>query len=449
MAVAALALAASLGLAGTAARVSAQAAAPARTAIHAGWLLADPDAGTVLTERTVVIEGGRVLSIEPGYMTPEGASVIDLRDAFVLPGLIDGHVHVTKQAGPTSELDKVSKTASALTLDGLVHARRLLAAGFTTVADLGVVDNAPDNEQAVFALRDAIAAGMVEGPRILAAGSIVTPHGGHGETHGFRPDVVRTLANPSACSGVDDCRRVVREQVRRGADIIKVTATGGVLSGTDAGLEQQFTDSELAAIVETAHALGRGVTAHAHGRGGVEAALRAGVDSIQHGTFLSRESIPLFRKTGAALAPTLLAEVTVGCNARDPHWRNATVRAKALAVAPAAIAAARLAHATGVSFIFGTDAGVFPHGNNAYEFVLLHEAGLSPLQALRSATTNAARSLRLERTVGRIAPDMTADIVAVRGNPLDDLRVLSKMLFVMQSGRIIDVGAIPPARPPC
>lgn len=417
--------------------------------IHAGRLLADPDSGKVTTDQSIVVEGDRIKRIEPGYLALAGARIIDLRDSLVMPGLIDGHVHITKQAGPSARIDEVIKTPADLALDAATFARVTLQAGFTTVVDLGIIDHAANNEQAVFALRSAIASGKLPGPRILAAGSMITPHGGHGDVHGFRPDVMAVLANPSTCSGADDCRRAVRDQVKRGADIIKVTATGGVLSDTSAGLGQQFTSEELTAIVETAHVLNRPVTAHAHGANGINAALNAGVDSIQHGTFLDADSLVLFRKSHAVLLPTLIAEVTIGCQAQDPNWMTAPIRAKALTVAPAAIAAAGRAYRAGVRFAFGTDAGVFPHGGNADEFTLLTQAGLSPLEAIRSATTDAARLLKLEAELGSIAPEKVADIIAVKRDPLKDVAALENVSFVMRAGRTIDLSDAPPVARPC
>ena len=287
------------------AQAQAQAGDPA-TFVQAGRLLADPASGRVLTNQTLVIRGGKVVEVRPGFVAEPGAPVIDLKDSFVLPGLIDSHVHLTSQQGPTNRLDAVTKTAPDRTLDGVVYARRTLEAGFTTVADAG------GENEVIFALRDAIRAGKVPGPRILAAGTALSAHGGHGQTYGYSPEVTEVLLSPTLCSGADECRRKTRQQVAAGADWMKFHATGGVLDGGTTGLDQQLGDEEMKAIVDAAHAMGRFVKAHAHGAAGINAALRAGVDSIEHGTYLDAESIRLFKEKGAWLVPTLeLRAITV------------------------------------------------------------------------------------------------------------------------------------------
>ena len=251
------------------------AAAAPDTYIYAGRLIAVPGEAAV-SARTLVIRDGKIASVLIGYAAaPNGSTIIDLKDKTVLPGLIDSHVHLLSELSPQSNLDEVTKEESDLALDGLVNAQKTLQAGFTTVVDLGA-----DGHRTIFALRDQIAAGRVMGPRILAAGAAISPTGGHGDIHGFREDVMHVLVTESICNGVDDCRRAVRTQVKAGADVIKVTATGGVLSNTASGLGQQFFDDELKAIADTAHMLGKKVTAHAHGKGGIEAALRADRKSV-------------------------------------------------------------------------------------------------------------------------------------------------------------------------
>jgi imidazolonepropionase-like amidohydrolase len=399
------------------------------TYVQAGRILADPAAGKVETAKTLVVQDGKVLRLEDGYTSAPGAEVIDLKDAFVLPGLIDSHVHLTSQNGPNARLDEFLKTRSAQALDGQGYGLKTLRAGFTTVADLG-----GDNE-AVFALRDAIASGQVAGPRIIAAGSAVSVHGGHGDANGMPDDLVKLYRPISVCSGADDCRRAVREQVRSGADIIKITATGGVLSQTAAGLGQQFTDDELKAIVQAAHAMGRKVTAHAHGADGINSFLRAGGDSIEHGTYLDAESIRLFKQNGAYLVPTLMAGDFVAKEAGKPDsWMTPAVKAKALEAGPKMLDMARRAHDGGVKIAFGTDTGVSPHGDNAGEFALLVKAGMSPLDAIRAATIWAADHLGLSALVGALTPGKQADLIAVRGDPLADVTVLTKVSFVMKGG---------------
>ena len=350
--------------------------------VQVGRLLADPASGRVLRDKTLVIRGNQVAEIRDGFVG-EG-EVVDLRSAFVLPGLIDSHVHLGSEQSPNSRLDRVTMSNADQAMVGARHARRTLNAGFTTVADLGGAN------EAIFALRDAVRRGDVPGPRIIAAGSSVSVHGGHGDANGYRDDILHVLSNESVCSGPEDCRRAVRTQVRAGADIIKITATGGVLSNTAAGLNQQFTEDELASIVEVAHRMGRQVTAHAHGADGVNAFLKAGGDSIEHGTYLDDESIRLFKANGAWLVPTLLAGDFVARVASGPdNFFTAAQSAKALEAGPKMLDMARRAHRGGVKIAFGTDSGVSAHGDNAQEFALLVRAGLTPLQAIQAATVNA------------------------------------------------------------
>ncbi len=396
--------------------------------IHAGTLLADA-AGAVQKARTIVVSGGRIVAIRDGYHRERGAEIIDLRDKFVLPGLVDSHVHLLGEFGPNSRLEEVTKSPEDLVVDGAANARKTLLAGFTTVADLG------GEPGAIIALRNGINAGKLEGPRILAAGSAITPHGGHGDIHGFRADVTSGLDRSNACSGADDCRRAVREMVRLGADIIKITATGGVLSNTKAGLGQQFSDDELRAIVETAHALGRKAAAHAHGKSGIDAALKAGVDSIEHGTYGDDGSFALYRASGARLVPTVLAGATVVRQANEESWMTQAQREKALIAGPLMLDMLRRARLAGIAIAFGTDTGVSKHGDNAAEFLLWAQAGFSPAEAIAAATKGAARHLGLETETGILAPGFAADIIAVSGDPLKDLAALGKMDFVMARGK--------------
>lgn len=399
-----------------------------RTYIQAGRLLADPATGRVDRDKTIVVQDGRVVEIRDGFVG-EGR-VIDLRDGFVLPGFIDSHVHITSQSGPDSRLDGVTKSTTAQAFDGIVYAKRTVRAGFTTVADLG------SDPEAITALRDAIAQKKVVGPRILAAG-IVAAHGGHGDVHGYRQEILDLFRPTTLCSGADDCARAVRQAVQQGADVIKTASTGGVMSDTAAGLGQQMSDAELVSIVETAHRLGRKVAAHAHGTDGVNAALRAGVDSVEHGTYLDAESIRLFKAKGSYLVPTLLAGDTVTRQAETAEWMPATVRAKARIVGPLMIDAVRRARAAGINMAFGTDSGVSAHGDNAREFALMVQAGLRPIDAIRAATVWAATHVGLDKEVGSIVPGKAADIVAVKADPLTDIRALETMAFVMKGGDVV------------
>lgn len=403
-------------------------AAAGATYIHAGRLLADPASGRVETGKTLVVEGGRVAAIRDGFVG-EGR-VIDLRDAFVMPGFIDSHVHLTFESGPTSRIDAVTKSTTDQAFDGVVFAGRTVRAGFTTVVDLG------SDPEAINALRDAIAAGKVMGPRVIAAGGVAA-HGGHGDVHGYRQEIIDLFRSPTLCSGADDCARAVRVAVQQGADIIKTASTGGVMSNTAAGLGQQMSDAELVAIVETAHRLGRKVAAHAHGTDEVNAALRAGVDSVEHGTYIDPESIRLFKAKGSYLVPTLLAGDTVSQQAETADWMPAPVRAKARTVGPLMVDALRRAHQGGVRIAFGTDSAVSKHGENAREFALMVKAGLTPLDAIRAATVWGAAHIGLEGEIGSLAAGKAADIVAVRGDPLADVTALETVDFVMKGGAVV------------
>ena len=401
---------------------------PATTYIHAGRLLADPASGRVETNKTIVVTAGKIAEIRDGFVG-EG-KIVDLSDQFVMPGFIDSHVHLTFESSSTSRLDAVTKSTVDQAFDGVVFAKRTVRAGFTTVVDLGA------DPQAINALRDATATGKVVGPRIIAAGGVAA-HGGHGDVHGYRQEIIDLFRSPTLCSGADDCARAVRLAVQQGADVIKTASTGGVMSNTAAGLGQQMSDAELVAIVDTAHRLGRKVAAHAHGTDGVNAALRAGVDSVEHGTYLDAESIRLFKAKGSYLVPTLLAGDTVARQAETADWMPAPVRAKARTVGPLMVDALRRAHEGGVRIAFGTDSAVSKHGENAREFALMVKAGLTPLETIKSATVWAATHAGLEAEIGTLAAGKSADIVAVKGDPLTDVGSLETMGFVMARGVVV------------
>jgi imidazolonepropionase-like amidohydrolase len=275
----------------------------------------------------------------------------------------------------------------------------------------------------------------VAGPRIVASGEAISVHGGHGDINGYREEILHLLRPNSVCSGADDCSRAVRQQVQLGADVIKITATGGVLSNTAAGLAQQFSQEELNAIVESAHRMGRRVTAHAHGGDGIISFLKAGGDSIEHGTWLDAEGIALMKKNGAYLVPTLMAGDFVYRVASGPNnFLTPAQSAKALDAGPKMLDMARRAHAAGVKIAFGTDTGVSAHGDNAGEFALLVKAGLTPLEAIQAATVNAADHLQISSVAGSLTPGHAADLIAVEGDPLKDVTVLQKVAFVMKDG---------------
>lgn len=399
--------------------------------VQAGRLLADPATGKVETNKTIVVTDGKVVEIRDGFVGEAGKTV-DLQNKFVLPGLIDAHVHLLFEMNPKSAMDAVTKSESAFLVDGLDNAKKTVRAGFTTVADLG----AGRGNGAIYALRDGIKAGRIEGPIIIAAGSTVTPHGGHADVHGYNEEVLHALASKTTCSGADQCRQVTREEMKRGADIIKLTATGGVLSNTAAGLGQQFFDDELKAIIDTAHSMGRQAVAHAHGTEGINAALRNGVNAIEHGSFLDDQSLKLFKSSGAWLVPTLSAGQAV-LEQADAGKLTKAQADKARIAAPKMIDATRRARDAGVKIAFGTDAGVGAHGTNGKEFALLLKAGLTPLEAIQTATTRAAEHLQIENSAGRIKSGLRADIIAVDADPLKDVTQLEQVKFVMAQGRIV------------
>ena len=398
-----------------------------KTVIEAGNLLAVPGNG-YLKNRSITIEDGKIVKIERGFKDqPDDVRVIDLRDAYVLPGLIDSHVHLLSEFSPTSRMKALSDSDVDAALEGASHAYTTLLAGFTTVQDVGGAN------EAIFSLRDAIRKGKVPGPRIRASGQAITPTGGHGDANGFSPALTRVFSGPNACNGADDCRRAVREAIRAGADVIKITATGGVLSNTKAGLEQQFFDDEIAAIVDTAAMMGRKVTAHAHGKGGIEAALRNGVQSIEHGTYLDDETIEVFKQTGGTLVPTVLAGVTV-TGWTEETWLPAPSREKAAIVGPLMLDMLSRARQGGVNVAFGTDTGVSKHGDNAEEFELMVQAGYSPEEAIRTATVSAAEHIEMGDVIGTLETGKFADMVVLRNDPLESVAALKSVRLVIKNG---------------
>ncbi len=399
------------------------------TLIHAGKLLAVPGEGYV-SSKTIVITDDKITAIQDGFTKPtKGDTVIDLKNAYVMPGLIDSHVHLLSEFSPTARMKILSYSVTDEAFDGAMNANKTLLAGFTTVQDVG------GSNDAIFALRDAIAAGKVPGPRIRASGESVSVTGGHGDANGFSPVLTKLFQGDSICNGADDCRRAVRHQIRAGADLIKITATGGVLSNTRAGLAQQFFDDELKAIVEAANSMGRKVTAHAHGKDGIDAALRAGVSSIEHGSYIDEESIALFKEKDAILVPTVLAGATV-TGWVDQTWLPEPSRKKAAIVGPLLIQMLGKAHAGGVKVAFGTDTGVSKHGENAKEFPLMVQAGFTPEEAIRTATVTASEHLELGDTIGTIEAGKSADIIAVTADPLKNIEELLDIDFVMAKGEV-------------
>ena len=405
-----------------------------RIVIHTGHLLAVP--GQEPTPgQTILVEDGRFAQISDGLQDPAGfgedVAFLDLSKHHVLPGLMDMHVHLLGQIGPTSRTDELFVTTSMKALRGAHYARLTVEAGFTSVRDLG------GNPEAIFALRDAVEQGLVPGPRIFAAGSALAATGGHGDVDGYKAELLKLWTPETICDGLYDCRRATRHAVKMGADWIKVTATGGVTSDAATGLGQQMTDDELSEIVRTAHALGVKVAAHAHGTKGIEAALRAGVDSIDHGTFSQSETMKLFQATGAYLVPTLSPGVKIPATMEGNPFFTEAIKRKGYAAAAASRDSFGNAYRSGVKIAFGTDSGVTPHGENADEFVMMVEAGMTPMDAIRSATVVSAELLGIEDKLGTIEVGKEADLIAVRDNPLKDISALGNVTTVIKAGRII------------
>jgi imidazolonepropionase-like amidohydrolase len=350
----------------------------------------------------------------------------------VLPGLIDSHVHLDDLD------DRIQRRLQENVLDhednayiAMLNGRKTLLAGFTTVRDLG------GDPRLILSLRDAINAGSFAGPTILSAGLGISGSGGHADPrNGRNRESTMAVTNPgNVCNGADDCRRAVREQIGFGADVIKITATGGVLSNVPGGLNQQMMDDEIRAVVATARTFGRKVAVHAHGVDGINAALRAGVDSIEHGTFTNDETFRLYKQSGAYYVPTLLAPAAALADGQRGALTAAQFEKAKQAAGNAEKSFARAVR-EGVKIAYGTDTGVSPHGRNAEEFALMVRNGMSPALAIRSATVDAAELLGISARAGTIAPGKDADIIAVEGDPTENVRLLENVGFVMKHGRV-------------
>ncbi len=406
-------------------------AAAAPVLLRCGHVL-DPARGGTLDARTLVIANGRIRSIEAaGYAMP-GAREVDLARSTCLPGLIDAHVHLTMQFGPTTYSDRFRLNPADYAIRGTVYARRTLLAGFTTVRNLG------DDGNESLALRDAIDAGLIPGPRIVSAGQPIGSTGGHADpTDGFRMDLA---GDPGPLHGIidspADAWKAVREHYKLGVDVIKIMPSGGVLDESASGDNPQMTLEEIRAAVAAARDYGYRVAAHAHGAEAIRRAVLGGVDSIEHGTYMDAADMALMKQHGTWYVPTITAGEFVAEKAKVPGYYPPQVAAKAAAIGPKIMDTAGRAWRAGVRIAFGTDAGVFPHGENAREFVYLTQAGMPALEALRTATVNAAALLGRGHELGRLAPGYRADVIAVDGDPLADIRRLQRVSFVMKDGTV-------------
>ena len=404
--------------------------------IHAGTLLATPGTSPK-SNQTIVIEGSRITDVQNGFKSAQDlklddAEVIDLKGMFVMPGFIDMHTHITGQREPARnphEWTTLNDMDAAF--EAIPHLSNTLRAGFTTVRNTG------SDYRNINAIKRAISKGLIEGPRIIAATGGVTPTGGHGDFHGYRAEILNAFPNRvGVCDGADDCARAVRALVKQGADVIKITATGGVLSNTAAGVGQQLTDDEMVSIVKTANSLGRKVIAHAHESDGINAAIKAGVASIEHGSYLTDESVKLFLEHDTYLVPTLMAGIhMIEELSVNPNIPPAIV-AKVKAVGPEVEAAFKRALKGGVKIAFGTDSGVSPHGQNAREFELMVNYGMKPADAIKAATVSAADLLGMSSSLGTLEKGKFADIVAVEGDPIKDISLLKDIGFVMKEGKV-------------
>ncbi len=399
------------------------------TYLHCGRIL--DGVGGELTEQTIVVEDGKITRVEAGYTgATAGAKEVDLKQSTVMPGFIDLHVHVESELNPKAYIERFTKNPADVALRATKYMRKTIAAGFTTVRDLG-------GTGVNISLRDAINAGYIIGPRIFTAEKAIATTGGHADPSNGRNEELAFDAGPEAgvVNSADEAWKAVRTRYKNGADCIKVTATGGVLSVAKDGQGAQFRDEEIEAIVTAAKEYGMHTAAHAHGVSGMQRAIKAGITTIEHGTLMDDETADLMIEYGTYLVPTLSAGSYVAEKAKTPGFFPAIIVPKAIEIGSQQKEIFTRNYARGVKIAFGTDSGVSPHGDNAKEFGYLVECGVKPMDAITSATSTAAMILGQKDKLGQIKSGFTADIVAVKGNPLEDIHLLEKVDFVMKDGR--------------
>lgn len=401
------------------------------TVVHCPHLI-DAINGKLLGATTVVIDGDRIAEVVAGNADRPGASMIDLpANDTCLPGLIDSHTHLTSQFSKTTYSDQFRLNPADYAIESTVYARRTLLAGFTTVRNVG------DSHNESIALRNAVNKGLVPGPRIFSAGQFIGTTGGHADpTDGYRWDL---QGDPGPKDGIinspEDAWKAVRQHYKDGADLIKIMPSGGVLDESSSSENPQMTLEEIKAVVAAAHDYGFTVAAHAHGAEAIRRAVLGGVDSIEHGTFMNDEDMKLMKQRDTWYVPTIIAGQFVMQKAKE-GWYPPQVARKAMEVGPKIMATAGKAYKAGVRIAFGTDAGVYPHGENAQEFVYMVQAGMPPMFTIQAATMHAAQLLKRDKDLGSVTPGKYADLVAVRGNPLDDIALMKKMDFVMKAGTV-------------
>lgn len=407
-------------------------APPSRiTAVHCGHLL-DVLAGRLLGQSTVLVDGTRIKAVEPGRQTPSGAAEVDLSALTCLPGLIDDHTHLTDQTSPSAYVDQFHWNLADYVVRSTVYARRTLLAGFTTVRNVG------DSDNESVALRNAINAGILVGPRIFTAGIPLGSTGGHADrTNGYRMDLA---GDPGVMHGIinspEDAVKAVRLHYKLGDDLIKIMPSGGVLDESSSGDNPQLTIEEIQAVVSTAHDYGFTVAAHAHGAEAIRRAVIGGVDSIEHGTFMNDEDMQLMKEHGTWYVPTIIAGTFVAQMSKVPGYYPPQIAAKAAAIGSQILATAGRAYRAGVKIAFGTDAAVYPHGENAHELELMVQAGMPTMFVLQAATLHSAQLLKKDKDLGSVTSGKFADLIAVQGNPLDDISIMKHVTFVMKEGLI-------------
>ncbi len=411
--------------------ISIMSIAQKRQLIYCGTLI-DGVSDKVRKEVTIIVENNKIMEVQNGYTNAaKGEVTFDLKSKTVMPGLMDMHVHIESESNPRTYLNRFTQNKADVAYDAAVYAQRTLKAGFTTVRDLG-------GSGVNIALRNAIMAGKAIGPRIYTSGKSIGTTGGHADpTNSYREDLMGDPGpKEGVINGTDEAMKAVRQRYKDGSDVIKITATGGVLSVAKDGSGPQFTSEEIAAIVRIANDYGMTTAAHAHGPEGMKRAVEAGITSIEHGTLMTPEIMELMKKKGTYYVPTITAGKTVEQRAKIDGYFPAVIVPKALAIGPKIQKTFQDAYNAGVKIAFGTDAGVFNHGENYREFEYMVEAGMKPMEAIKSATMEGAKLLRIDNELGSIEKGKLADIIAVDGDPLTDIKVMSKVTFVMKDGKV-------------